>query len=60
MSVSQVKHRCNFCTRAHDEVERLIAGPEDIFICNFCVDLCTNLLKEEDGEEIRGGQWASI
>ena len=52
MSVSQVKHRCNFCTRAHDEVERLIAGPEDIFICNFCVDLCTNLLKEEDGEEL--------
>ena len=56
MSFSPVKHRCNFCTRTHDEVERLIAGPEDIYICNYCVELCHNLLKEEDADEIEADE----
>jgi ATP-dependent Clp protease ATP-binding subunit ClpX len=29
-------------------VERLIAGPEGVFICNFCVDLCYGLLDENE------------
>ena len=29
----------------------LIAGPDNVFICNFCVDLCYGLLSDEDGEE---------
>lgn len=40
--------RCSFCGRSHDEVERLIAGPDNVFICNYCVDLCHNLLADED------------
>lgn len=48
MVQKQTSHRCSFCGRHHDEVERLIAGPENIFICNFCVELCHNLLLEED------------
>ncbi len=52
MSFSPIKHHCNFCNRSHDEVERLIAGPEHIYICNFCVELCYNLLKEEEGDEL--------
>ncbi len=48
MDFSPVKHRCSFCARTHDEVERLIAGPEQIYICNYCVELCHNLLKEEE------------
>ncbi|MBK8135354.1 MAG: ATP-dependent Clp protease ATP-binding subunit ClpX [Anaerolineae bacterium] len=44
----QSSHRCSFCGRHHDEVERLIAGPENIYICNFCVELCHNLLLDED------------
>ncbi|MCY3779788.1 MAG: ATP-dependent Clp protease ATP-binding subunit ClpX [Chloroflexi bacterium] len=51
MSFSPIKHRCNFCNRTHDEVDRLIAGPEHIYICNYCVELCHNLLNEEDGDE---------
>ena len=50
MDVSSLKHRCNFCARTHDEVERLIAGPEHVYICNFCVDLCLSLLSEEDAD----------
>ncbi len=52
MSFSPIKHHCNFCNRSHDEVERLIAGPEHIYICNYCVELCHNLLNEEDADEL--------
>ena len=38
---------CSFCGRSHIEVERLIASPNDAFICNYCVELCHNLLDEE-------------
>ncbi len=51
MTISNVKHLCSFCGRADDEVERLIQGP-DIYICNFCVELCYNLLHEEEGQAI--------
>ena len=39
--------RCSFCRRAHDEVNRLIAGPEGVFICDECVALCGEILEEE-------------
>jgi ATP-dependent Clp protease ATP-binding subunit ClpX len=29
-------------------VDRLIAGPDGVFICNYCVDLCHNLLMDEE------------
>jgi ATP-dependent Clp protease ATP-binding subunit ClpX len=47
----QSSHRCSFCGRHHDEVERLISGPENIYICNFCVDLCHNLLLDEESDQ---------
>lgn len=47
MAQKSQSHRCSFCGRHQEEVERLIAGPEDIFICNFCVELCHNLLIDE-------------
>ncbi len=54
MDFTPLDHRCNFCGRNHDEVERLIAGPDRIFICNNCVELCHNLLENEraDTQEI--------
>ncbi len=48
MMYSPLNHRCSFCGRSHDEVDRLIAGSDNVFICNFCVELCYNLLAEED------------
>ncbi len=51
MTFTPTRHRCTFCGRSQEDVERLIAGPEGIFICNFCVDLCHNLLTSEDEEE---------
>lgn len=48
MSYPPGGHRCSFCGRSHDEVDRLIAGPDNVFICNYCVELCHNLLADED------------
>jgi ATP-dependent Clp protease ATP-binding subunit ClpX len=34
--------------RSGDEVKKLIAGPRGVYICNECVDLCTEILEEEN------------
>ncbi len=39
--------KCSFCQQTHERVDRLIAGPEGIFICNECVERCLGLLHEE-------------
>lgn len=36
---------CSFCGQDQTEVEVLIAGPS-VFICNCCVDLCADIIKE--------------
>lgn len=38
---------CSFCKRTQDEVNRLIAGPDQVFICDECVDLCRDILEED-------------
>lgn len=35
---------CSFCDRGQSDVQRLIAGPDEVFICNECVDLCRDIL----------------
>ena len=40
--------RCSFCSRNQDQVNRLIAGPDGVFICDECVDLCKEILREEE------------
>lgn len=37
---------CSFCKRTQEEVNRLIAGPDQVFICDECVDLCRDILEE--------------
>jgi ATP-dependent Clp protease ATP-binding subunit ClpX len=41
---------CSFCGKSQDEVPKLIAGPS-IFICNECVQLCSDILQEEFQQE---------
>jgi ATP-dependent Clp protease ATP-binding subunit ClpX len=38
---------CSFCNRSQDQVNRLIAGPDSVFICDECVELCREILEEE-------------
>ncbi len=37
---------CSFCGKSQHEVKKLIAGPS-VYICNECVDLCEDIIKEE-------------
>ena len=44
---------CSFCGKSQSQVQRLIAGTrKDVYICDECVELCSELLEEEmEGEE---------
>ncbi len=46
-----VKRVCSFCGRSEDEVQRLIAGPESVYICDECVELCREILEEDEVSE---------
>lgn len=37
---------CSFCGKSQNDVRKLIAGPS-VFICDECVDLCNDIIKEE-------------
>ena len=39
--------QCSFCLKKQNQVKRLIAGGDSVFICSECVDLCFELLREE-------------
>ncbi len=48
--------RCSFCGKTENQVHRLIAGPNGVYICDECIDLCDEILEEEyqngyDGED---------
>ncbi|MBU6235134.1 MAG: ATP-dependent Clp protease ATP-binding subunit ClpX [Alphaproteobacteria bacterium] len=42
---------CSFCGKSQHEVRKLIAGP-NVFICNECVELCTDIIREEDKTQL--------
>ena len=37
---------CSFCGKSQHEVRKLIAGPS-VYICDECVDLCNDIIREE-------------
>ena len=40
-------YTCSFCSKAQNQVKRLIAGPDRVFICDECVGLCGQIISEE-------------
>jgi len=47
MSESGQTLYCSFCGKSQHEVRKLIAGPS-VFVCNECVDLCNDIIREEE------------
>ncbi|MBQ9729651.1 MAG: AAA family ATPase, partial [Clostridia bacterium] len=43
-------HQCSFCGKSKYETRKLLAGPNGIFICDECVDICKSMLEELGGE----------
>jgi len=46
---------CSFCGKSQHEVRKLIAGPS-VFICDECVELCNDIIREELDERSEQGQ----
>lgn len=49
-------YRCSFCNKGQEEVRRLIAGPNDVYICDECVQLCREIIEEEEPSQPNGAQ----
>lgn len=41
------KIRCSFCGKTQSQVRKLIAGPNGAYICDECVDICSEIIDEE-------------
>ncbi len=39
--------RCSFCNKSQNKVRKLIAGPNGAYICDECVDVCSEIIEEE-------------
>ncbi|MDY6367527.1 MAG: ATP-dependent Clp protease ATP-binding subunit ClpX [Clostridia bacterium] len=42
---------CSFCGKPKELTKRLIAGPNGFFICDECIEICRELMKEEESKE---------
>ncbi|HEY5701174.1 MAG TPA: ATP-dependent Clp protease ATP-binding subunit ClpX [Gammaproteobacteria bacterium] len=50
---------CSFCGKSQHEVRKLIAGPS-VFICDECVDLCNDIIREEIQEKTGTGTGSKL
>ena len=46
--------RCSFCNKDQNDVRKLIAGPT-VFICDECVDVCNDIITDDNQFETKGG-----
>ncbi len=49
------KIRCSFCGKSADQVQRLFAGENGIYICDECVAVCTDILEDEENYSAASG-----
>ena len=50
--------RCSFCNKDQNDVRKLIAGPT-VFICDECVEVCNDIIADDNKFEARGGARSS-
>ena len=53
------KLHCSFCGKTQDQVKKLIAGP-NVYICDECVKLCSDIIYEEYDMENEERETASL
>src|SRR5919205_841806 len=51
--------RCSFCNKDQNDVRKLIAGPT-VFICDECVEVCNDIIADDNRFEARGGARSSL
>ena len=51
------QERCGFCKKSRKLVDRLIEGPSNNYICDECIELCNDIIREEAASD-KGGKGA--
>ena len=46
--------RCSFCGKAQEIVKKIIAGPNGVYICDECIEVCGNILEDEKFYDEKG------
>ena len=47
--------RCSFCNKTQNQVRKLIAGPNGAYICDECVEICSEIIEEEVARDRMSG-----
>jgi ATP-dependent Clp protease ATP-binding subunit ClpX len=50
---------CSFCGKSQEEVRKLVAGPS-VYICDECIELCNDIIAEEQEREALSGRHTSV
>ena len=50
---SEPRIKCSFCGKTEDQVRKLIAGPDGVYICDECVSICSEIMEEEFADEVQ-------
>ena len=48
------KTSCSFCGKPNSQVKKLIAGPDGVYICDECVEVCERVIREKDKKDKNG------
>ena len=43
--------RCSFCNKGENQVRKLIAGPNGAYICDECIEICMDIIRDEFDDE---------
>ena len=52
--------RCSFCNKTQAPVGKMIAGPNGVYICDQCVDVCAEIIEEEMGYQGHDSEFEDI
>ena len=55
----EINVQCSFCGKTQEEVKKLIAGPT-VYICDECIDLCNEIVKEDLQHEAEAQEPAKV
>ena len=44
--------KCSFCGKTEDQVTRLVAGPAGVYICDKCIEICADIVFDEETEVV--------
>ena len=45
-AVEKPLRKCSFCDKTEKQIKELIAGPNNVFICNECIEICRDIIEE--------------